>query len=528
MKVSWHIQRLQPWMAPLLSQWEPAWVKIVDPPPADPFPGIGVRKLVRFWHDDIQANYIAREREGGRAWVREYLVPRLLSWAAAYETANEPDCNSPVGLANLREYTLGAIEEANKRGIKLCILNLPEGNPGADPGLVGNEARNSEIWKLAQLAEAVKAANQAGHYVGLHAYWLPPKGIGPLDRWHGLGRVMWNVERWVEMGTEMPRVLVNETGVDGYINEAYPRKGWRSLVGLPDYVRQVCQLEAAARQLPYIEGLMLFTVGFEEPWGDYDHKQADLEAMMAELRKITTPETAYGPDPTVPYWHSDRHGQKVEWVILHDTEGTAEAALNWWRNPNNPGRSSAHYLVRASGEIIPVVPEKYAAHHAGGGKWPGIPDGQIGGTSIINLVSIGIEMEYPAEPASPPWPEAQLRAAANLMRDVAVRYNIPRERILFHREVDPDHKRDPRNLYKEVFLSRVFTLDEEEGRRAAWERLGVAYNPNAAFVRVAREQGLGAPLGNEFDYRMWRMQCFANGIVYALVGDWGNVRVIKY
>ena len=56
----------------------------------------------------------------------------------------------------------------------------------------------------------------------------------------------------------------------------------------------------------------------------------------------------------------------------------------------------------------------------------------------------------------------------------------------------------------------------------------MAYNPNAAFVRVAREQGLGAPLGNEFDYRMWRMQCFANGIVYALVGDWGNVRVIKY
>lgn len=61
-------------------------------------------------------------------------------------------------------------------------------------------------------------------------------------------------------------------------------------------------------------------------------------------------------------------------------------------------------------------------------------------------------------------------------------------------------------------------------RQKAWDTVGVNYNPEAAFSRYARERGLGIPLTNEFDVNEFRCQGFVGGIVYAKIGDWGNVQ----
>jgi len=61
-------------------------------------------------------------------------------------------------------------------------------------------------------------------------------------------------------------------------------------------------------------------------------------------------------------------------------------------------------------------------------------------------------------------------------------------------------------------------------RQAAWDTMGINYNPEAAFSRYAREHGLGIPLTNEFDVNGCRCQGFVGGIVYAVIGDWGNVQ----
>lgn len=65
----------------------------------------------------------------------------------------------------------------------------------------------------------------------------------------------------------------------------------------------------------------------------------------------------------------------------------------------------------------------------------------------------------------------------------------------------------------------------------AWNQLGVAYNPTHAFPQYAKAHGLGVPRGNTFDFTfecvVYRGQIFiGNGarLVYAKVGDWGNIK----
>lgn len=65
-------------------------------------------------------------------------------------------------------------------------------------------------------------------------------------------------------------------------------------------------------------------------------------------------------------------------------------------------------------------------------------------------------------------------------------------------------------------------------REAAWNALGIPYNPEAALARYAREHELGNPMTPEFDVGGHRAQGFANGILYCRIGDWGNVKSIRW
>jgi hypothetical protein len=65
-------------------------------------------------------------------------------------------------------------------------------------------------------------------------------------------------------------------------------------------------------------------------------------------------------------------------------------------------------------------------------------------------------------------------------------------------------------------------------RNAAWNQLGIPFNPEAAFAKYAREQKLGNPVTTEFDVSGYRAQGFAGGIVYAKIGDWANIHVLTW
>jgi hypothetical protein len=72
----------------------------------------------------------------------------------------------------------------------------------------------------------------------------------------------------------------------------------------------------------------------------------------------------------------------------------------------------------------------------------------------------------------------------------------------------------------------------EEIRNEAWNhpRPGgiISYNKDHAFPAYARNKGLGAPLGDTWDWRGLRIQQFVLGIVYATIGDWPGTTHIDW
>lgn len=58
----------------------------------------------------------------------------------------------------------------------------------------------------------------------------------------------------------------------------------------------------------------------------------------------------------------------------------------------------------------------------------------------------------------------------------------------------------------------------------------IPLNPAAMFYKIAKQQNLGERLTKEYDVeykeKTYRAQIYEKGIVYAEVGDWGNVKII--
>ncbi|WP_372405964.1 N-acetylmuramoyl-L-alanine amidase [Streptomyces luteireticuli] len=113
--------------------------------------------------------------------------------------------------------------------------------------------------------------------------------------------------------------------------------------------------------------------------------------------------------------------QKVEFIVVHDTEGTWETTL---RLIKDPAYVSWNYTVRSSdGHIAQHVPTKDVAWHAG--NW------------YVNSKSVGIEHEgFLARPDA--WyTEEMYRTSARLVRYLAQRLDIPldRQHILGHDNV---------------------------------------------------------------------------------------------
>jgi len=286
-KTSLHVQRIEPWMSDAIQTLGASWVKLVNPPADDPMPEIA-HKLVRIWTDSLDSQYIIRGREGGIDFVQNMLRVGGWGerrWATCYSLANEPECNSNEGIVQLRDYTLGAMAEASRQGIKLAVLEWAEGNPHDN----GTGDSHVTRWKVRQFLPVIEAALKQGHYIGLHAYWRPDVE-GPTGDYHALGRVRRDLEYWGEK-TDIRglKVLVTEWGVDGGIAGHPAYQGWRdfyihSKAGVSAYFGEVAQGERMAQRMLNIEAMFLFTSGFEPPWGGYNHEQRDMlgiaEAMV--------------------------------------------------------------------------------------------------------------------------------------------------------------------------------------------------------------------------------------------------------
>ena len=155
-------------------------------------------------------------------------------------------------------------------------------------------------------------------------------------------------------------------------------------------------------------------------------------------------------------------------VVLHETVGTVESAINTFQtpHPNDDDQVSYHALIATDGTVIYVVPPEQRAFGAGNSAFLSAKGEESVSTnaefsSSVNNFAYHISLETPSDghlndnPAHSGYTEAQYRSLAWLIS----RSTIPEERITTHREVDRSGSRaDPRSFEPErlVRLLRQF------------------------------------------------------------------------
>lgn len=124
-------------------------------------------------------------------------------------------------------------------------------------------------------------------------------------------------------------------------------------------------------------------------------------------------------------------GTKPDLVVIHGTAGRSDAGdVSWCTDPRSG--VSYHYIVGRDGTVWQLVPDEERAWHAGESVWQGRPN--------CNDYSLGVAL---SNDGKEPYPEAQVRAAGELVADLCRRWGIPWERIVSHALVSPGRKTDP-------------------------------------------------------------------------------------
>lgn len=122
--------------------------------------------------------------------------------------------------------------------------------------------------------------------------------------------------------------------------------------------------------------------------------------------------------------------QPVSFLVYHYVGATGGAAANarYYQNTANVGASAHYFVDHAPGaEVWQSVPETDTAWHCGARSYVH--------PTCRNANSIGIEMCCKKGPSGWYIEEETLAAAAELGRDIMVRYGIPMDHVLRHYDV---------------------------------------------------------------------------------------------
>ena len=141
-----------------------------------------------------------------------------------------------------------------------------------------------------------------------------------------------------------------------------------------------------------------------------------------------------------------RKTNQIKFLIFHYTGmKTEKAAID--RLTDIKSRVSAHYLIKQNGEIITLVPDLYAAWHAGKSVWKNY--------SSLNKDSIGIEIVNPGHDINyKKFSKIQLAALVRLSKFLIKKYRINLKNILGHSDIAPERKKDPGEKFPWKLLSK--------------------------------------------------------------------------
>ncbi len=150
-------------------------------------------------------------------------------------------------------------------------------------------------------------------------------------------------------------------------------------------------------------------------------------------------------------YQSTGKSERIKTIVLHYTVSDNARSIKLLTR----GKVSAHYLVmdKNDNKIYSLVPESERAWHAG--------DGGFAGRTILNDTSIGIEivnkgikpqyrnalknseLDYRPYSHFVEFDELQIKKVAQLVQDIAQRYDISPKNIIGHADLAPSRKIDP-------------------------------------------------------------------------------------
>ena len=209
-------------------------------------------------------------------------------------------------------------------------------------------------------------------------------------------------------------------------------------------------------------------------------------------------------------YQSTGKSQRIKSIVLHYTVSDNERSIQLLTK----GQVSSHYLIldNDDNKIYSLVPESQRAWHAGSGGF--------GGRNILNDTSIGIEivnkgiqpqylkalkdseLDYHPYEHFVEFDELQVKKVAQLVQDIAKRYEISPKNIIGHSDLAPARKIDPgakfpwQRLYKEYGIGAWY---DEADKRYFTEEVQLA-TPTILEVKQAfRDYGYQINSTDEWD-----------------------------
>ena len=138
--------------------------------------------------------------------------------------------------------------------------------------------------------------------------------------------------------------------------------------------------------------------------------------------------------------------KNIKFIVIHYT-GMYSEKKAIQKLTNNKSKVSCHYFIKKNGKVILMVPELYAAWHAGVSNWKNLKS--------LNKYSIGIEVHNKGhEHGYHKFNKAQINSIISLCKKLIKKYKIQSRNILAHSDISYNRKKDPGEKFPWELLSK--------------------------------------------------------------------------
>lgn len=353
------------------------WIKIVDPPMDNPFPGVKV--IGRMFMPDSDSNALIRRGAAGaeewfNMWRGEFLArPYVTVW----EAPNEPQPMGDAGFrASLDAFTSRLAVLMRGSGLTLAGMCWAVGWP--------------DTGHAPQFAASMNALVNNGHFLALHQYSAPTMQD---DSEHLSLRHRLTITELRNAGIPVPPILITECGIDGgVISSDYARKGWQEFTNEEGYLAQLKWFDSEIKKDAEVVAATIFTVcnfdwfsfnvteSLANKLASYIESDEEGDSLVLEVRGIDASQFQYDID-----WGAVADAG-IKFAMIRATvcrsDGTVAEDPYFkanWAGAKDAGilRGAYHYLHQsASGQSIFFV-NAVGEDRPELGYWADIEDGSL-------------------------------------------------------------------------------------------------------------------------------------------------------